>query len=130
MRFIPTRFHGMLDYIVGIIFIVAPWAFDFSDNSYATWSMVIAGIVVLLYSAFTNYELGLVKKIPMTSHLMIDFALGVILALTPWMFSFADEVYVPHVVGGVFSILASLTTHLVPSTSYRTAHPQHDRVRP
>jgi len=129
MRFIPTRFHGIVDYIVGIVFIIAPWAFDFSDNSYATWTMVIAGIVVLGQTIFTDFEVGIVKKIPMKSHLMMDFGLGVILALSPWMFNFADEVYVPHVIGGIFSILASLTTHRVPSTSYRTAHPQHDRVR-
>ncbi|MBF9255357.1 SPW repeat protein [Pontibacter sp. 172403-2] len=130
MRFIPTRFHGILDYIVGIIFVIAPWVFDFADSSAATWTMVIAGIIVLVQAVCTNYEPGIIKKIPMTSHLMMDFGLGVILALTPWMFNFADEVYVPHVVGGIFSILASLTTHRVPSTSYRTVHPQHDRVRP
>ncbi len=47
MRFIPTRFHGILDYIVALVLILAPWLFDFSDNSYATWTLVIAGIVVL-----------------------------------------------------------------------------------
>lgn len=65
----------------------------------------------------------------MQSHLMLDFGLGVILALTPWMFSFADEVYTPHVIGGIFSILASLTTQREPSTSFRKAHPEHDTVR-
>lgn len=129
MRFIPTFFHGILDYIVGIIFIIAPWIFNFSDVPAATWSIVVAGIVVLLYSVVTNYELGIIKKIPMQSHLMLDFGLGVILALTPWMFSFADEVYTPHVIGGVFSILASLTTQRVPSPSFRKAHPEHDTVR-
>ncbi|WP_242920521.1 SPW repeat protein [Pontibacter liquoris] len=125
MRFIPTRFHGIVDYVVGLVFVLAPWLFNFSDNTTATWTIVIAGVITLAQSVFTNYELGLIKKIPMQSHLMIDFGLGVVLALTPWMFNFADDVYIPHLVGGVFSILASLTTHRVPSTSYTKAHPEH-----
>ncbi|WP_347156418.1 SPW repeat protein [Pontibacter chitinilyticus] len=129
MRFIPTRFHGILDYVVGVIFIIAPWVFDFSSVPYATWIMVVAGILVLVQAVCTDYELGIVKMIPMPSHLMIDFGLGVILALTPWMFSFADQVYVPHLIGGIFSILAALTTHRYPSTSYRTTHPERERAR-
>lgn len=32
MRFIPTRFHGIIDYVVGLVFIIAPWLFDFSED--------------------------------------------------------------------------------------------------
>jgi hypothetical protein len=31
MRFIPTRYHAPLDYIVGAVLIAAPWLFSFSD---------------------------------------------------------------------------------------------------
>ncbi|MBC5772592.1 SPW repeat protein [Pontibacter sp. KCTC 32443] len=129
MRFIPTRFHGILDYIVGIFMIIAPWVLDFSDNDAATWTMVIAGILVLAQTVMTDFEVGLIRRIPMQSHLMVDFGLGVLLALSPWLFGFADRIYSPHLILGVFSILASLTTHRVPSTSYRRAHtsPEHNR---
>jgi hypothetical protein len=130
MRFIPTRFHGILDYIVGLALILAPWLFDFSDNSYATWTIVIAGIVVLGQTIFTDFEVGMVKKISMPTHLMMDFGLGVILALSPWMFNFADQVYLPHLIAGIFSIIASLTTHRVPSRSYTEVHThQSDNIR-
>ncbi|MCX2741770.1 SPW repeat protein [Pontibacter anaerobius] len=122
MRFIPTRFHGALDYVVGLVFIAAPWLFGFSEVSWATWTIVIAGILVLLQTIFTDFEVGLIHKIPMQSHLMVDFGLGVILALSPWLFNFADRVFMPHLVGGIFAILASLTTHRRPSESYRTRH--------
>ena len=129
MRFIPTRFHGILDYIVGIFLIVAPWVLDFSENDAATWTMVIAGIIVLAQAAMTDFEVGLIRRIPMQSHLMMDFGLGVLLALSPWLFQFDDYVYMPHLIVGIFSILASLTTHRVPSRSYRTEHTSTDHVR-
>lgn len=128
MRFIPTRFHGVLDYVVGLIFIAAPWLFGFSDVNSATWVMVVAGILVLLQTVFTDFEVGLIHKIPMQSHLMVDFALGVILAVSPWLLNFADQVYMPHLVGGVFSILASLTTHRKPSESFARRHATQDNV--
>ena len=127
MRFIPTRFHGILDYIVGLLFIAAPWLFDFSEISWATWTMVIAGIATLGMTILTDFEVGLVHKIPMQTHLMIDFGMGVILALSPWMFNFDERVFMPHLIGGIFAILASLTTHRVPSESYRrTEHATTD----
>ena len=125
MRFIPTRFHGILDYIVGPLLIIAPWIFDFSDVSWATWTMVIAGVIILIQTILTDFEVGLVHKIPMKTHLMMDFGLGVILALSPWMFNFDDRVYMPHLIAGIFAILASLTTHRTPSRSYTTSHATH-----
>ena len=130
MRFIPTRFHGILDYIVGLVLIMAPWIFDFSDNSAATWTIVIVGIVVLVQTIFTDFEVGLIRKIPMPTHLMMDFGIGVILALSPWLFGFADQVYLPHLIAGIFSIMASLTTHRSPSRSYKEVHShQSDSIR-
>ena len=126
MRFIPTRFHGILDYVVGLLYIVAPWIFDFSNVSAATWVMVVAGIIVLLQTVFTDFEVGLVRRIPMKTHLIVDFGLGVMLALSPWVFGFADLVYLPHLIGGIFAILASLTTHRVPSKEYTAQYIHHE----
>lgn len=129
MRFIPTRFHGILDYVVGLILLAAPWLFNFSDNSYATWTIVAAGVIVLLQTIFTDFEVGIIRKIPMQTHLMMDFGIGVILAVSPWMFNFADQVYAPHLIAGIFSILAALTTHRVPSKAYKTGRAHQETIR-
>lgn len=120
MRFIPTRFHGILDYIFGILLIASPWLFDFAADGAETWVPVVIGAIVLMQTIFTDFEMGLVKKIPMQTHLMLDFGLGVILAISPWLFGFADHVYSPHLIFGVISMLASLTTHRTPSRAYKT----------
>ncbi|NDK55296.1 SPW repeat protein [Pontibacter fetidus] len=129
MRFIPTRFHGILDYIVGIFMIIAPWVLDFSDNDAATWTMVIAGALVLLQTIMTDFEVGLIRRIPMRRHLTMDFILGLALAVSPWLLNFDERVHMPHLILGVFSILASLTTHRVPSHSYKATHTAPDHIR-
>lgn len=129
MRFIPTRFHGILDYIVGVFMITAPWVLDFSDNDAATWTIVIAGVLVLLQTIMTDFEVGLIRRIPMKSHLTMDFILGLALAVSPWLLNFDERVYMPHLIIGVFSMLASLTTHRVPSHSYKAEHTSPDHIR-
>jgi hypothetical protein len=114
VRFIPTRIHGVLDYLVGLLLIAAPWLFDFADGGVKQWLPVILGAGALLYSLLTDYELGAAKLIPMRAHLALDLMSGVLLAVSPWLFGFADDVWVPHLVVGVFEIVAALTTQTVP----------------
>ena len=81
MRFIPTKFHAPLDYIVGAALIAAPWIFQFSEHTAATVVPIVLGIGLIAYSLFTNYELGVWKLAPMAVHNLIDIA-AVFLGLT------------------------------------------------
>ncbi len=116
MRILPTRVHGMADYLLGALLILAPWLFDFADGGAETWVPVILGAGVILYSLFTDYELGLVRRIPMATHLWLDLAGGVILAVSPWVFQFADDVWLPHLILGILEIGAALTTRTDPAS--------------
>ena len=115
MRFIPTRVHGMLDYIVGVLLIAAPWLFGFAQGGAETWVPVILGAGALLYSLFTDYELGLMRRLPMPTHLMLDLGAGLFLAASPWIFGFAEYVWVPHVLVGLLEVGAALMTEKVPA---------------
>lgn len=115
MRFIPTRIHGMLDYGMGAILIVAPWLFGFARGGAETWLPVILGLGVILYSLFTDYELGMVRKLSMPAHLTLDGLGGALLAVSPWLFGFADHVWAPHLVFGLLEIGAAVFTRKVPS---------------
>ena len=116
MRFIPTRVHGILDYIVGLLLIAAPWIFGFADGSWAQWAPILVGVAALIYSLLTDYELGLANVISMPTHLWLDALSGLFLALSPWLFGFADRVWWPHGAFGAFEILAALVTQRVPAT--------------
>ena len=114
MRFMTTRMHGMADYLVGIILILAPYILGFADGSAAQWVPQILGAGTIVYSLLTDYELGAMRVIPMPVHLGIDFASGLLLLASPWLFGFADRIAWPHVLFGLIEIGASLTTQTRP----------------
>ena len=122
MRFIPTRYHAPLDYIVGVTLIAAPWIFQFSGHTAATVVPIVLGVGLIAYSLVTDYELGVWKVVPMALHNLIDIVAGSLLAASPWIFGFADQsanVWVPHLVVGVAAVFLGLTTKQTGCYSYR-----------
>ena len=111
MRIIPTRIHGILDYLIGLVLIAAPWLFDFADGGAEQWVPIILGAGLILYSLITDYELGAVHILPMRYHLMLDIVGGAVLAVSPWVFGFDDNIWEPHVIIGIVEIAAGLLTH-------------------
>ena len=122
MRFIPTKIHGYLDYIVGALLIAAPWLFDFAQGGAETWIPVILGTGAVIYSLMTDYELGASRLIAMRSHLMLDMISGILLAASPWLFGFADEVWGPHLFAGLFEMGAALLTRREPAHHLSAQH--------
>ena len=116
MRFISTKVHGMLDYIMGLIIIASPWLFGFADGTAAQWVPVAIGIVLLLSSLMTNYEYSLAKMISMPTHLGLDVLAGIFLIASPWLFGFASRISTPHIVFGILEIGAGLMTKTTPGT--------------
>lgn len=124
MKMIPTFVHGILDYIVGLVLIVAPNLFGFADlGGPAVAIPRVIGILALVQSLLTNYELGVLKILPMRFHLGMDYLLMLVLAASPWLFGFyhqPNNVWLPHVVVGIAGFLLTLLTESVPRE--RTIH--------
>jgi hypothetical protein len=114
MRFIPTWVHGLLDYPMSILLIALPWLGGFATGGPEQWIPVSAGVAMLVLSAMTAYEMGLVRTIPMSTHLVIDAVMGILLAASPWLFNFADIVWMPHLFLGLGELAAALTTETHP----------------
>lgn len=115
MRFIPTRIHGYLDYAIGLLLIAAPWILGFSRGGAETWVPVLLGAGAIAYSLMTDYELGVVRRLSMGTHLWMDGVSGVLLAASPWLFGFAEYVWAPHLILGILEIGAALTTQTRPA---------------
>ena len=115
---IPPRVHGMIDYAVAALLILAPWLLGFSDHGTATAVTVAFGVVAVLYSVFTDYEPGLIRRLPMRVHLLIDVVWSLALIVSPWVFRFSGRVHWPHVIVGVAGLVVTALTQ-------RPAAPQH-----
>jgi len=110
MRIISRKFHAILDYLWAAILIAAPWLFGFSDSPIPRNTAIIMGLLTLFLSIITDYEGGIFRFLSMWTHLGVDITFGIFLASAPWTIGFSDEVFLPHLLFGLFAIVAGLTT--------------------
>lgn len=116
MRFISTRTHGVIDYLMGALLIVAPYILGFADGTAAQWIPQIIGVALIGAALLTDYEYGVMRMIPMPVHLFLDVAAGALLAISPWLFGFADRIFWPHLILGLLEVGAGLMTRTAPDT--------------
>ncbi|MDQ3100292.1 MAG: SPW repeat protein [Bacteroidota bacterium] len=114
MKIISSKVHGILDYTMGILLIASPWLLDFADNRTAMLIPIILGIAMIGLALITDYEMGATPVISMAGHLTVDLISGIFLAVSPWLFGFADDVYLPHLILGIAEVGASLMTERSP----------------
>lgn len=125
MRFIPTKVHGVLDYVVAIALILAPVIFGFSNvGGAAVIVPIVLGIGLIVYSLFTRYELGAVKLIRMPLHLVFDVVASLILIASPFLFGFinqAPNAWLPHIIVGAAVIVVVIFSQPQPGPSLSAA---------
>ena len=113
LRVIPTSVHGTLDYLASGVNIAFPSLLGLNDASAAVLIPRLDGIAGASYSLVTNYEFGLLKVLPMSTHLVFDAAKGALLASSPWLFGFGKKgprYWLPHVLMGTADILVAITS--------------------
>lgn len=118
---LSTRVHGFLDYLLGALLAASPWLLGFAEGGAETWVPVALGGGVILYSLFTDYELGAVKRLQMTVHLWLDAIGGIVLAASPWVLGFDERVWIPHVAFGLFEVATAFVTNTIPAYERRRA---------
>lgn len=128
MKVISCRLHGVLDYTVGLLLIAAPWIFGFYHGGAESWVFVAMGIFTLCYSMLTNYEAGLFRLIGFRTHLGLDAANALFLALSPALFHFSNLVYLPHLIFGVLELLVVALSNRHPFSSSVKSAPTHVRA--
>ena len=121
MHLLSRRIHGILDYAVAFILIIAPRLLGLDPQSDEARVPFFLGWTAIVYSLFTRYEFGLVKLLPFRLHLGLDVVHGAVLAASPWLFHFADRVWIPHLMLGVFELVAVALTRVSTSEPITTA---------
>jgi hypothetical protein len=114
MKIIPKFYHGVVDYLSAAFLLLGPSLFGFAEMSGAmVWLPRIAGMVILLQALMTNYELGVMKAIPMGMHLMADYVIGVFLVISPFVFGISSRSMTATIVlllMGITGLLAATMT--------------------
>jgi hypothetical protein len=128
MRFVTPRMHAPVDYLLVLLFALAPTIFGFSGTP-AVLSYIIA-VGYLAMSLLTAYPLSLAKIIPFPVHGYVELVLGPVLALSPFILGFSriESARNFFIALGIAVFLAWLTT------DYRAAEEdttqRHAGVRP
>jgi hypothetical protein len=87
---IPRLLHGVIEYAAGVLLIAAPFLLGFKAGAAVAVS-IVAGILVLVIAASTEGPSSLVNSIPLSVHVLLDYALAAILLASPFLFKFTDE---------------------------------------
>lgn len=104
-----------MDYLYGIALIILPFLFTGEAFASEEILMIILGAGVIALSLCTDYEWGAFKILSMRMHLTIDLILGIFIAVSPWLFGFADQGVWPYLIFGFIAIAASLLSQTTPS---------------
>jgi xanthine/uracil permease len=117
MRFMPTRVHAVMDYLMAIVIGTLPWWAGTYHGGAESWIPIALGVGIIVMAVMTDYALSMVPKLPMRLHLGAEFAGGLLLAASPWLFRFADLSARPYVVLGIVAMAIALCTRTSPSPS-------------
>jgi hypothetical protein len=107
---LPLAVHGILEYVLGVLFIAAPWLLSFDDVGEATAICIIAGVGVILLAATTQWPPSLVNVVPIGLHIAFDVALGAFLIASSFLFDFEDAPRIFTIVVGVAELLVVVAT--------------------
>jgi hypothetical protein len=128
---IPAFVHGTIEYLVAIVLIGAPFVLNF-DSGTATAVSIIAGVLVLIIAASTAMSTGLIKSIPVPTHVVLDFLLVGLLIASPFLFGFSGDGTATafFIVLGVVHLLVTIATRFIreqPAGEPRRARPSARR---
>ncbi len=117
-RFLPTRAHGLVGSLAIAAALGAPAVLRLEDVPASARLLRLWGTGAIALAAVTDFELGVVRALPMKAHLAIDALAGPTLAAAPWLLGGASAGrghWLPHALVGGTELLLALTTETRPS---------------
>ena len=87
---IPLAVHVLLEYGIGVLTILSPFLLSFDDEA-AQIVAVLIGAGILVLAVVSDAPTGLARTLPTASHVVIDYVLGLLLIVAPFVFGFAGD---------------------------------------
>lgn len=110
MKFVTKQIHAYLDYPVAIALIGLPFLLGLGSSNPLAFQLSLAtGIAAFILTVLTDHQLGLIKVLSYKFHLIVDFAVGVVFVLAPFIFSFEGiDAYYYWLNGGTVLFVVSM----------------------
>ena len=108
---LPRFVHGAIEYLAGVLLIASGFLLGFESNA-AIAASIILGLLVLVMAASMDGPSSLINSIPLSVHVLLDYALAAILVASPFLFGFSDETAATafFIVLGVVHLLVTIGT--------------------
>ena len=87
---LPLFVHALAEYGFGFLLIAAPFTFSFGSDAAKVIS-VLGGAAVIVVAVNTDYPLALFRRLPLDSHIVLDYVVSLILIACPFVFGFSDD---------------------------------------
>ncbi|MEP2935952.1 MAG: hypothetical protein ABJM06_13925 [Gilvibacter sp.] len=111
MKFVTKRIHAFLDYPVAVALMALPFVLGLGDSNPIAFQLSIAaGIAAFVLTVLTDHHLGLYRIVSYKTHLIVDFIVGVVFVLSPFVFSFEGIDAIYYWVNGV-AVLSVVSLH-------------------
>lgn len=89
MKFINSKVHGFLDYVVVVYLLVSPGVFNLPEAT-SLFTYVLAGIHLVL-TVCTQFELGLLKVVSFEVHGVVEFVVSLLLVVAAFVLGAIDS---------------------------------------
>jgi hypothetical protein len=90
VRLVPWIVHEAVEYVAALLFVLAPFVFNFESDT-ARYTSIAVGVVVLLVAVISRGTLAVTQTLSASAHATLDYVLAVALVLIPFVLGFADD---------------------------------------
>src|ERR1700709_2264824 len=107
---LPLRVHAAIEPLIGLVLILSPWIFGFSDANDAQVLCIVLGVIVILSGATTDGGARLARVIPLKVHFMTDLLIAAVLIVAPFILGYSGNGAATR-----FTIIAAVLEAIPPS---------------
>jgi hypothetical protein len=113
MKILSPKIHGILDYVVVLVFLAAPVLFGMTGVP-ALLSYALAAVHLTL-TLLTDFPMGALRVIPLPIHGWIELAVGPSLIAAPWLLAFSATARIFYAAAGVAILVTWRATDYRPN---------------
>jgi VIT1/CCC1 family predicted Fe2+/Mn2+ transporter len=105
----PLAVHGLIEYGIGVLLIFSSSLLSYDDDTAKAVSILL-GAAVLVITALSDMPTALLRRIPLGTHILLDFVIGVLLIVLPIVWFDSNKAIALSVVIGLFYLVLTAVT--------------------